>query len=188
MQKYKEKRKLETLTCDFCGREFTKPKSEYLRNVRLGRHNFCSRSCAGKHMHTLGLPQTKKQKKASKDNLKRGNDIDIYTPFRSTLRRVRNRYKEVNINEEDLKAIWEKQGGKCAYTGIDLQLPIGNKKPDYRYQASLDRIDSSKGYVKGNIQFVATPINFMKSTMSDDDFRRYLNNIAVSVLSHNKNS
>ena len=42
------------------------------------------------------------------------------------------------------------------------------------YRASLDRIDSSKGYVIGNVQFVSTPINLMKSTMSDLETKQYL--------------
>lgn len=137
-------------------------------------------------MHTLSLPFTEKQRKAAETNLKHGSEADIYTPFRCTLRRVRNRFKEVNITESDLKELWEKQNGRCAYTNIELQLPIGNNKPDIRYQASLDRIDSSKGYIKGNIQFVAAPINFMKSTMSDDNFRSYLQEILSSVLMKDK--
>ena len=40
-------------------------------------------------------------------------------------------------------------------------------KIDIRKQASLDRIDSSKGYVKGNVQFIVAPINYMKNTLSD---------------------
>ena len=35
-------------------------------------------------------------------------------------------------------------------------------------------IDSSKGYVKGNVQFVSTPINLMKSEMSDLDTKKFL--------------
>ena len=41
-------------------------------------------------------------------------------------------------------------------------------------QASLDRIDSSKGYIKGNIQFISTPINYMKSTMTDSEVKSFL--------------
>ena len=37
------------------------------------------------------------------------------------------------------------------------------------YTASLDRIDSSKGYEIGNVQFISTAINYMKNTMSHED-------------------
>ena len=36
--------------------------------------------------------------------------------------------------------------------------------------ASLDRIDSSKGYIEGNIQWVHKDINRMKGDSSDNDF------------------
>lgn len=39
------------------------------------------------------------------------------------------------------------------------------------FTASVDRIDSSKGYIPGNIQFVSTCINYLKNTMSDKDTR-----------------
>ena len=182
------KRKLITIKCDFCGCVFSKPESEYTRNARLGRHNFCSRSCAGKHMHSLGLPATEKQRQAAKENILKANRNDIYTPFRSTLRRVRNRFRKVDITLDDLKELWEKQKGKCAYTNIDLQLPIGSRVVDIRYQASLDRIDSSKGYIKGNVQFVAAPINYMKTNMPDKEFKEYLSFVAKSVVDLNSSN
>lgn len=46
------------------------------------------------------------------------------------------------------------------------------------HRASLDRIDSSLGYVKGNIQFVPTPINLMKTTKSDKEIRLFLKDIS----------
>lgn len=49
MLKYKRNRKLIQLTCDNCGKLYDKPITEYNRNIRLKRHNFCSRSCAIKY-------------------------------------------------------------------------------------------------------------------------------------------
>lgn len=46
-------------------------------------------------------------------------------------------------------------------------------KTDIRY-ASLDRIDSSKPYERGNVQFVAWPINYAKSDMSDRQMKRFV--------------
>ena len=178
MEKYKQNRILTTCKCDNCGTEFQKPLSEYTRNQKLGRHNFCSRSCAGKFRQSLNIPLTQaqldNQRAISKHS---GNRKDMYTPFRETLHRTKRRFKEVNITLQDLKEQWEKQNGRCAYTNLPIILPIGNSHPDIRYQASLDRIDSNLGYIRGNIQFVATPINYMKSTMSDKVFREYLKEI-----------
>lgn len=176
LKKYCVGRKLVTITCDCCGKEFQKPESEYKRNVRLGRHNFCSRSCSAKvnNKNRVGKPISDKQREhllSICDNQK-----DEYSPFRYTLRNIKKRFKEVNIDLEYLKELWEKQEGKCPYTGLSLILPIYKnlKEIPFIYRASLDRIDSSKGYVKGNVQFVSTPINLMKSEMSDLDTKKFL--------------
>lgn len=183
MELYKQKRKLVTVTCDYCGKEFSKPESEYKRNIKLGRHNFCSRSCCGKHIGELHLPPTQAQLNAmhSIKNFS-GNRNDEYTPFREILRVVRNRTKDFNLDLPYLKQLWESQNGVCPYTHLKLILPTWNNSPDIRYRASLDRIDSSKGYIKGNVQFITTPINYLKSTMSDEDTKSYLKEIAASIF------
>ena len=43
IKKYMQNRKLITFVCDCCGKEAQKPLSEYNRNKKLGRKNFCSR-------------------------------------------------------------------------------------------------------------------------------------------------
>lgn len=182
MQKYKINRELVTCVCDNCGREYLKPKSEYLRNVKLGRHNFCSRNCVGTFSN-INRPTLSPAQIACRENIVAyaSNKRDEYSPFRESLRRLRGRFKEVSITLQDLKELWEAQNGRCAYTNLPLVLPTSKKHPDLRYQASVDRIDSSKGYIKGNIQFVAAPINLMKSTMTDEVFKDYLKEIISSI-------
>lgn len=41
-----------------------------------------------------------------------------------------------------------------------------------------NRIDSSKGYEIGNVQFISTAINYMKNTMSHEDTIKLCNIIA----------
>ena len=43
---------------------------------------------------------------------------------------------------------------------------------------SIDRIDSSKGYVKGNIQLVTAKTNVAKGNMSNDEFTNYCKKVA----------
>ena len=176
-KKYMQNRRLVTFICDNCGKEAQKPLSEYNRNIKLGRKNFCCRECAfeyGKRLHK-GDPLTDKQIQ-SRNNIKNycNNRIDELTPFRYSLRNAKKRFKEFHLTLEDLKQIWEQQAGICPYTGLKLELPTYTKCKNIWYRASLDRIDSSKGYVVGNVQFVSTPINLMKSTMSDLETKQYL--------------
>lgn len=183
MQKYKLNRKLIEVECDCCHQKFQKPLSEYNRNLKLGRHNFCTRSCSIRYSNYHRIPSEKIIE--SQNNIKNyaGNHRDEYTPFRYILRSARNRFKECNLTLEYLKEVWDKQNGICPYTGLNLILPSYTKKVPIEYRASLDRIDSSLGYVIGNVQFVSTPINFLKSTMTDTQTKEYLKAIAKFLLS-----
>lgn len=54
-------------------------------------------------------------------------------------------------------------------------------KPNNIYQASIDRIDSSKGYLKNNIQIVVLPINRMKLDYNTNKFKMIINEIKNNV-------
>lgn len=162
MLKYKQNRKLVQLTCDECGKLYDKPIIEYNRNIRLGRHNYCCRSCA--------MKGNKNNKKGNSVTLIPNNHKDEFTPFRYYFRNAKKRFKNFNLTLEYLKEIWEQQNGICPYTGIKLQLATYTTNHNNPiYTASLDRIDSSKGYEIDNVQFISTAINYMKNTMSHED-------------------
>jgi len=78
----------------------------------------------------------------------------------------RSKTIEFDLSYEYLDELWISQQGKCAYTGEDLN--FGRSK--VAGSASLDRIDSSLGYVKGNVQFVHKDVNIMKWDLSEDRF------------------
>lgn len=76
-----------------------------------------------------------------------------------------------SLTIEDVYKLLEQQNFKCALSGIDITIHRNYKKNQRHLQtASLDRIDSSKGYQKGNIQWVHQKVNIMKNTMSDVEF------------------
>lgn len=165
MKLYKQKRKLTEFVCDMCGTLETKPTSEYLRNVRLNRKNFCSRSCSVRYSNKY----IKKDRSRMHDISQYTKQTDIYTPFRYTYRNAQKRYKKFDLTLQDLVDQWNLQNGVCPYSNITLELPNYKRQIHYSIRASLDRIDSSKGYVVGNIQFVSTMINLMKSNLTDQD-------------------
>ena len=53
-------------------------------------------------------------------------------------------------------------------TGIDLT--FDTLVNTFDGTASLDRIDSSKGYTKDNVQWVHKDINYIKRDLSDSEF------------------
>lgn len=76
---------------------------------------------------------------------------------------------EYNIDYKYIDDLFNSQNGKCSITGLVLKLPTRKKNTKIFETASLDRIDSSIGYIKGNVQFVALGINYMKNKFSQDD-------------------
>ncbi len=72
--------------------------------------------------------------------------------------------------EVDIQAAWEllvTQGHRCALSGLPIWF---NRSAERHHTASLDRIDSSLGYVPGNIQWVHKDVNQLKSNYSDEEF------------------
>ena len=79
--------------------------------------------------------------------------------------------------ELTVEAAWERysmQEGKCALTGLPLSL---REKSDFIKNdpstASLDRIDSSKGYTVGNIQWLHKDLNFVRGQLSQEKIIEY---------------
>lgn len=67
--------------------------------------------------------------------------------------------------------LYLQQQKKCAISGLEVSF-IKNYSSGGKggQTASLDRIDSSKGYVKGNVQWVHKAVNVMKWNMTEDYF------------------
>ncbi len=83
-------------------------------------------------------------------------------------RQAKVRGYELNVSIEYLSSLYENQNKKCAYTDIDIVFGIVDDKQSKT--ASLDRIDNTKGYVVGNVQWVHKKINLLKHTLSHKDF------------------
>lgn len=77
---------------------------------------------------------------------------------------------------DDLEAQWVKQDGKCAYTGHELT--FGKVYADASRTASIDRIDSTKGYTSDNIQWARKDINWLKKNKPDQDFIQMCKDVA----------
>lgn len=84
---------------------------------------------------------------------------------------------DVEIDFDYILDLFKKQNGQCALTGIDIEFPYIK---DHRKHGngSLDRIDSSKGYVEGNVRWVLKDINLMRNNHSDQTFIDLCCNVA----------
>jgi hypothetical protein len=164
------------IICANCGKEKIKKTTEINRQKKKGKTLFyCNLKCAGQVNHAHLKPyQDQIKKYSAKGNWTK--KTDVYSPFRYHLNNAKRHCKkidDINIDLEYLKTIWDNQNGKCAVTGLDLQVKHihtkTNKTLKNPYQASLDRIDNSKGYIKGNVRFVCLMFNYARNNFSDND-------------------
>lgn len=81
---------------------------------------------------------------------------------------------DVKISIGDAWKQYVKQDGACALSGIKLVLSKSyateSNNREVTTTASLDRIDSSKGYIKGNIQWIHKELQRLKWDKSIDSF------------------
>lgn len=96
--------------------------------------------------------------------------------YKDTETNMKRRAKDLTfkITIEDIKELYKKQNGKCALTGnqmsFDCYMTKGNQHIINKWNMSIDRIDSSKGYELDNIQLVCAIINRMKTDLQDNEF------------------
>lgn len=85
-----------------------------------------------------------------------------------------------NVSIEYLQTLFDSQNYKCALSGIDIYIETSRIKT-----ASLDRIDSSKGYIEGNVQWVHKDINNMKMGLDENSFIFYCKKISRNLKNGN---
>lgn len=81
-------------------------------------------------------------------------------------RSEKKRGLEFNISTKYIWDLLVKQDFKCALTGVNITVSKNWRKE--KFTASLDRIDSSKGYIVGNVQWLHKTINRLKSNFPED--------------------
>lgn len=82
---------------------------------------------------------------------------------------AKRRGLEFNISPRYMWNLFLKQDRRCAISGIKLLFKRKSRDNCSNQTASLDRIDSSKGYIEGNVQWVHKRINQLKMDMSDGE-------------------
>ena len=102
---------------------------------------------------------------------------DPTTELQAILNRTRSSARSRNlameIDLEFLGSLWEAQQGCCAVSGLaftdERHEQAFVKRP---FAPNLDRIDSSKGYIRGNVRLVCIVANIAMSQWGDRILRR----------------
>jgi hypothetical protein len=168
------------LVCEACGRKFQRYLKEYQRCKKRGFHVSCGRTCGA-------VLRNRKCSKGNLGNLNAGNRQDEYSPFRYYVskafsRQRKNAYGVSDITVKYLKDLWEQQKGICPYTHHLMDLPVNTQDHNIKgtpTRASLDRIDSSKGYVKGNVEFVCLAVNLAKCSFTKEQMIEFFRPASV---------
>ena len=169
------------LICEICGNTFSRNTGEYNRSVKKGRKSYCSRKCCG-----LGVINNIGDRKSDYNIAQHaGNRNDKYTFLRAIYRSTKNKTnKDFDLTLDDLLDIWEKQNGKCIYTGWDLETISWKKRDRNPKQISIDRKDCKEGYTKDNIQLVCMIANLAKNNFGDEELFNFCKAVAENKSPH----
>lgn len=162
-------------TCRKCGEtkglfNFNKDKTK-----KLGVGSLC-KPCASITTHEYYIKNSSHiKRRVSKYNMTYlpPYERDVISRLKNLCTKAKGRRKEFSLVDQDLFDLWEKQQGLCTYTKLPL-LAAANQPNTI----SLDRIDSSIGYVVGNIQLVCAAVNRMKMDMTEEQFIRFCSLVA----------
>jgi len=149
------------ITCDYCGKtfEYKGGKSHYERC----ENHYCSRSCQGdgnnvkqgNKIHGLAKRKNNKQDKR-------------YSIWCGAKKRAKLKGQEFDLQIEDIPEIPE----YCPILHIKIIANKTNSPLDS--SPSLDRIDSKKGYIKGNVQIISNRANRIKSDATIEEVEMLL--------------
>lgn len=102
-----------------------------------------------------------------------GVEAFIKKIYRHLKKNADNRQIPVEIDAYYLITLYNKQNGQCALTGLTMShesYASHNNRIKNIHNISPDRIDSSIGYVDGNVQLVCSIVNTMKWDLELKDF------------------
>lgn len=130
-------------TCSSCGSEQAYTRKDHAKQSELA--DWQCKSCIAKA-------------KGFSKNAPVGNGKRLYNKFRKS---ANSRGIKWDINYNDFMSCFDK---KCALTGWDITMDWEG------CNASLDRIDSLKGYTKDNIQWIHVMVNMCKNKYKQENF------------------
>lgn len=116
---------------------------------------------------------SRQKKKSPQKNYKKSSDpsdVEVAKKLLNIYQSAMDRKLEFNLSFEAVKTLLKFQ--TCYYTGKRFE-------NDGIYARSIDRIDSNKGYVEGNVVSCTVDINGKKSNLSDEEIELLYNKIVL---------
>lgn len=158
----KHRRTLWKCLCD-CGNEVI-VRSDCLRSKRKESGSIKSCGCAG--VHRIG----------SEAHGWVGHGEISGSKWTSLRLGAKSRKLAFDISIEYAWELFLKQNRRCALSNRELFFT--ERAKDAGSTASLDRIDSSKGYIEGNVQWLHQKVNVMKMAMTTEEFIGFCQDIS----------
>ena len=164
----------EERVCLNCGETF-----ESVTTISATKHHYfcsdCNKKLSANERRNLifkNYPE-KRQLKNARNKQHHKDKIVHYMWYRAK-QRAKKYNLDFDIQESDI-IIPE----KCPI--LEVPIILGNKD-NYEYTPSLDRIDNSKGYVKGNIQVISKKANSMKNSATYQELITFCKKIILVLL------
>lgn len=161
-----------TRNCLHCGKIYTVHTSD---NIKIASkiHYFCA-ECT-QILSTTEKKRIKREKvEGYHEKQKQQRKASWLRNYKqSMITKARQRAKKYNfefnlsVDDIDIPEI-------CPILEVPLQI---GTKGDYEYSPSLDRIDNTKGYIKGNVRVISKKANSMKNSATMDELKTFCKNI-----------
>jgi hypothetical protein len=164
--------------CNMCG--LFLPHSGYYadRRNKDGRQSEC-KTCSKKRKRKWQREQAKCDPEFYRKKHNKHPPLPAAVLFNAASARARKKGLPFEITREWVNAGIE--AGVCQLTNEPFYFGPDNF---HSLQPSLDRIDSSLGYVPGNVRMICLILNLAKSSMSDDEFRELFLRLADAMRRH----
>lgn len=144
---------LKEANCNYCDAKILIPNNRYTAS--------CSDECRKKYLSRCDSNRRSSSVEATLNELSE-----------QIKSRAKRDGKQYDLSKEFLLDLLRKQEGMCAQTGRVLEASSfveGNKYRAHKNTVSVDRIDSSKGYTKDNVQLVVYHYNLAKSAFTQEE-------------------
>lgn len=139
--------------CNQCGKTFDYKGG--INHFNRNKNHYCSNRCQSDHNKTHGLAT-------------KGNADKRYKIWCGSKKRAKIKGIEFDLKPTDIPQIPK----YCPVLGIKIKANTTHKPLDS--SPSIDRIDSTKGYVKGNIRIISNRANRIKADATVEELRKVL--------------